>query len=188
VRSVVSRLLYFVAGAILLAVLRHHVEIRQLSLPFRLLRLQAQSPDTVLAMPIRTVSVNRVANTWHAPRSNGRTHQGVDIFTRRGTPILSASEGIVTRIGENGLGGKTVMVTGRGGRAYYYAHLADFAPDLSVGDSVHENTVLGFVGNTGNARTTSPHLHFGIYSAAGAINPLPLLVDRAVPRGRPGAA
>jgi peptidoglycan LD-endopeptidase LytH len=177
----------FIAAGILIALLRQHVEMRQLSLPFRLLRLQAQSPDTTLAMPIRNVSVNRVTNTWHAPRSSGRTHQGVDIFSRRGTPVLSASEGIVTRIGENGLGGKIVMVTGRGGRAYYYAHLADYAPYLAVGDFVDQSTVLGFVGNTGNARTTAPHLHFGIYSATGPMNPLPLLVDRAVPRQRSAA-
>ena len=181
-RSRPAKLLFFVAFAILIAVFRTELEA-----PFRFVRLQAQPPDAAIAMPIRTVSVKRIANTWHAPRPNGRTHQGVDIFARRGTPVLSVSEGIVTRIGESGLGGKVVFVTGRGGRAYYYAHLDGFAPDLEVGGFVHQNTVLGYVGNTGNARTTPPHLHFGVYTMTGAINPLPLLVDRAVPRDQKSA-
>jgi peptidoglycan LD-endopeptidase LytH len=169
-----------------MAILRTHVHgsFHRLGTPFKILRLQMEPPDSAIAMPVRTVPVNRIANTWHAPRPNGRTHEGVDIFARRGTPVLSVAEGIVTRIGENGLGGKVVIVTGRGGRAYYYAHLDRYAPDLAVGDAVHQNTVLGFVGNTGNARATPPHLHFGLYTISGAINPLPLLVDRAVPRSR----
>jgi peptidoglycan LD-endopeptidase LytH len=184
VAALPSKLLYFIVIAISIAVLRTRLEspVQRFGAPFRLLSLQLQRADRVLAMPVRTVSVTRVANTWQAPRPNGRRHEGVDIFARSGTPVLSVAEGIVSRIGENGLGGKIVTVAGRGGRAYYYAHLDDYGPDLAVGDTVHQNTVLGFIGNTGNARTTPPHLHFGVYTVSGAINPLPLLVDRAVRR------
>lgn len=79
------------------------------------------------------------------------------------------------RIGENRLGGLTVSVFGPGARTYYYAHLDAYAPELAVGDRVAPGTVLGFAGNTGNAKTTPPHLHFGVYGAGGAMNPLPLL-------------
>jgi len=106
-------------------------------------------------------------------------HQGQDIFAPRGTPIHSATEGYVVRIGENRLGGQTISVLGAGGRVYYYAHLDSYAPSLDVGDYVTPETVLGAVGTTGNAKNTSPHLHFGVYAATGAINPLPLLADRS---------
>jgi murein DD-endopeptidase MepM/ murein hydrolase activator NlpD len=84
----------------------------------------------------------------------------------------------VVRVGENRLGGNTVWVVGAGGRGYYYAHLDGYAEGLEVGDYVTPDTVLGYVGTTGNAVGTPPHLHFGVYTRAGAIDPLPLLADR----------
>ena len=141
-------------------------------------RLYTKSPDETLAMPVQNVSKKEIANTWHAPRGTDRRHQGQDIFAPRGTAILSATDGYIVRIGENSLGGQTVSVMGAGGRVYYYAHLESYAPGIKEGDYVTTNSVLGFVGNTGNAAGTPPHLHFGVYSAGGAINPLPLLKDR----------
>jgi murein DD-endopeptidase MepM/ murein hydrolase activator NlpD len=67
---------------------------------------------------------------------------------------------------------------GAGGRSYYYAHLDSYAQGISVGNWVTTETVLGYVGTTGNAQGTPPHLHFGVYTSTGAINPLPLLKDR----------
>ena len=144
-------------------------------MPWRLLRLQMQEPDTELLMPVQGVSVRRVADTWHAPRSGGRQHHGQDIFARRGAPILSATDGIVIRVGTNNLGGNIVSVAGAGGRMYYYAHLDSYADGLAVGKQIRAGDLIGYVGNTGNAAGTFPHLHFGVYTAAGAINPLPLL-------------
>lgn len=144
----------------------------------RVARLYTEAPDAKLAMPLKNVSKRAVADTWHAPRDGGRLHEGQDIFAPRGSPILSATTGYVYKIGENNLGGQTVSVIGRGGRIYYYAHLDHYAPGLQVGDPVTNRTVLGYVGTTGNAQGTPPHLHFGIYTLNGAINPLPLLTDR----------
>ncbi|HEY6215151.1 MAG TPA: M23 family metallopeptidase [Pyrinomonadaceae bacterium] len=144
----------------------------------RVARLYTQSPDTKLAMPLQDVSKRAIADTWQAPRGTGRHHEGQDIFAPRGTPILSATRGIIYKIGENPLGGQTVSVIGSGGRIYYYAHLDSYAPGIEVGDPVTTRTVLGYVGTTGNAQGTPPHLHFGVYTATGAINPLPLLTDR----------
>lgn len=67
---------------------------------------------------------------------------------------------------------------GNGGRLYYYAHLDGYAEGIKTGDTVLAGDTIGYVGNTGNARTTPPHLHFGAYTATGALDPLPLLVDR----------
>lgn len=151
--------------------------INRVTLPFKLATLYLEAPPEQLAMPIKTVAAKRVKDTWHAPRPGHRLHEGQDIFAPQGTAIYAATEGYVVGVGENELGGKTVSIVGAGGRRYYYAHLDDYAPTLAAGDHVTPNTVLGYVGTTGNARGTPPHLHFGVYEPAGAINPLPLLKE-----------
>ena len=144
----------------------------------RVAKLYTQSPDTKIAMPLEDVSRKAVADTWGAPRGVGRSHEGQDIFAPKGTPILSATNGYIYKIGENNLGGQTVSVIGSGGRVYYYAHLDSYAKGIAVGDRVSKRSVLGYVGTTGNAQGTPPHLHFGIYTLTGAINPLPLHASR----------
>ena len=140
--------------------------------------------DDALLMPVEGVRVSQVADTWGAARSEGRTHEGQDIFAPRGTPIYSATQGYVYRIGENPLGGNTVVVIGGGGIRYYYAHLDSFAEELREGEYVTAETLLGYVGNTGNAATTPPHLHLGMYGGSyescdwDAVNPYSFLVDR----------
>ena len=143
-------------------------------------QLYTKDPDPTIAMPFTEVSKKQIANTWHAPRGD-RQHEGQDIFAPRGTPVLSATEGYIVNIGENNLGGQTVSVIGAGGRTYYYAHLDSYAPNINEGDYVTRQTLLGYVGTTGNANGTPPHLHFGVYAPGGAMNPLPLLADRPAP-------
>jgi murein DD-endopeptidase MepM/ murein hydrolase activator NlpD len=147
----------------------------------RVAKLYTEEPHSRIKMPVDDVTTRQVTDTWHAPRSGGRLHEGQDIFAPKGTKVLSATNGYVYKIGENNLGGQTVSVISSGGRVYYYAHLDAYAPGLEVGDRVTTKTVLGFVGTTGNAQGTPPHLHFGIYGFGGAINPLPLITDRTVP-------
>ena len=145
-------------------------------------RLPAE-PDTTLYMPVEGVSVASVTDTWGAPRGGGRSHEGQDIFAPRGTPVYSATPGYIYRVGTSTLGGKVVWVMGAGGRRYYYAHLDSWA-DIEEGQAVTVDTLLGYIGNTGNATTTPPHLHFGIYSGSRRTcdrevhDPLPLLVNR----------
>ena len=140
--------------------------------------LYAKAPDQNLEMHVQGVTKSQVADTWHVPREGDRLHEGQDIFAKRGTPVLSATDGYIFRIGENKLGGQTVSVIGAGGRIYYYAHLDSYAPNMAAGDHVTTQTVLGYVGNTGNAAGGPTHLHFGVYAREGALNPLPLLTDR----------
>lgn len=147
----------------------------------RILKLYTQEPDSRLAMPLEDVRKKEIADTWQAPRGAERKHEGQDIFAPRGTPILSATSGYVYNIGENNLGGQTVSVISKGGRVYYYAHLDSYARGIQIGDRVTTRTVLGYVGTTGNAQGTPPHLHFGVYTSSGAINPLPMLMDRIPP-------
>jgi murein DD-endopeptidase MepM/ murein hydrolase activator NlpD len=130
------------------------------------------SPGT-LAVPVVGVKRAALHTSFGEPRSGHRKHQGIDIFAHRGTPVVAAAEGIVIRIGTTDrLGGNTVWVAGKPSTLYYYAHLDRFQRGLHVGDHVDQGDVLGYVGNTGNARTTPPHLHFGVYPAARAFWPV----------------
>lgn len=144
--------------------------------PRMLWQITRMDPPTTLPVPVDGVAAGRIADTWHGPRDGGaRQHEGVDIFAPRGTPVRSSTVGIVATIRDGGLGGKQVWVLGPARERHYYAHLDDWAPGLRTGDVVQPGTLLGFVGTTGNAQGTPPHLHYGIYGADGALNPWPLL-------------
>lgn len=143
------------------------------------MRLAAMPAPATLAMPVANVRPSGLRDTWHASRPPARRHEGIDIFATRGTPVVSATEGIFLRRGESRLGGKVVWVLGPAGHRHYYAHLDDYAL-VAAGERITAGTVLGYVGNTGNARTTPPHLHYGVYTSSGPVNPYPLLV----PEGR----
>lgn len=137
--------------------------------------LQRQPTPTSLPVPVDGVRARRIADTWGGPRNGGRQHQGVDIFAIRGTVVRSTTPGIVLRVAEFGIGGKHVWVLGPAGERHYYAHLDGWAPGLARGSRVATGTPLGFVGDTGNAKGTPPHLHYGLYGTGGARNPWPLL-------------
>ena len=143
--------------------------------PRTLWELSRMPAPRAVAMPVAGVEARAVADTFGAPRGADRSHEGVDIFARRGTDVVSATLGVVSSVREGGLGGRQVWVLGPGRQRHYYAHLDDWAPGLAAGDVVYPGSVLGHVGDTGNARGTPPHLHYGIYGSGGAIDPLPLL-------------
>ena len=161
--------------ALLLAGLAGWVVIETRPAWHRYYRLWTAPAPAYLPMPVQGVAAGSVANSWHAPRDGGsRKHIGIDIFAKRGTAVLSPVEGVVIGLGRDRLGGNTVRVLGPGRQVHYFAHLDGFS-DVKPRDWVHPGAVLGFVGNTGNARGTAPHLHYGIYGPTGAINPYPLL-------------
>ncbi len=117
-----------------------------------------------------------VGSFWADNRDGGkRSHEGVDIFADKGTPVVAVTDGIIINTGERGLGGKQVWLRdGVFGKSIYYAHLDSIG--TTDGKRVKAGDTLGFVGNTGNAKTTPPHLHFGIYKGSiGAINPYPFI-------------
>ena len=116
-----------------------------------------------------------LTDTWGGARSEGRTHEGIDIFAKRNTPIQATTHGIITRVGDDRLGGRVVFIVGSGGAGHYYAHLEDYA-DISVNDWVEAGDTIGYVGDSGNAKGTPPHVHYGIYINGSAVNPYPLLM------------
>jgi len=164
--------------------LRFEMRARYRTVLPRFLAWVAEQPAERLLMPVDGLRVAQVTDTWGAPRG-GRPHQGQDLFAPRGTPVRSAAAGFVYRIDDLSLGGLSVTVVGDGGRRYFYTHLDAVPDDLREGQRVDVDTVLGFVGTSGNAAGTPPHLHLGVYQGTEedpcawvALDPLPLLTDR----------
>ncbi len=111
-------------------------------------------------------------NDWGYPRSGGRTHKGTDMFARAGTPLVAVESGEIDRVtnADVGLGGITIWLKGDSGTRYYYAHNSLNA--ASVGQRVQGGQVIAYVGNTGNAASTPPHVHFEVHPGGGsAVNP-----------------
>ena len=137
-------------------------------------RVSTTPAPQALPIPVKGVAPRALHDSWGDPRGGGRRHEGIDIFAPRGTPVVAPIAGLVMHVGHDRLGGNVVRVLGPGGQTHYFAHLDRFA-ELRRWQVVQPGDVLGYVGNTGNARGGSPHLHYGIYGASGAINPFPLL-------------
>jgi murein DD-endopeptidase MepM/ murein hydrolase activator NlpD len=128
--------------------------------------------EPALLFPVASARLVDLQSVFGDPRDAGRRrHEGVDIFATRGTPVVAASDGIVTRVTETRIGGRVVWLWDlRRSLTLYYAHLDE--QHVTAGERVRAGEVIGTVGNTGNARTTPPHLHFGIYERGlGAIDP-----------------
>jgi murein DD-endopeptidase MepM/ murein hydrolase activator NlpD len=118
-------------------------------------------------------------DSWMAPRSGGRRHEGVDIISPRGTPVVAAVDGTITRQGfdsPGSLGGNTLRLTAAGptGTYYFMGHFESFAEGIKVGAEVKAGDVIAYVGSTGN--TSVPHLHFEVHPNGGpAVNPYPVV-------------
>jgi hypothetical protein len=144
--------------------------------------------EAALPFPVKGRAEDAVGSLFGTARDAGaRHHEGIDIFAPRLTPVMAVADGRATPR-ENKLGGNTVWLS-TPGTSYYYAHLERVA--VGSGQRVRVGDVIGYVGNSGNAGTTDPHLHFGIYRwGKGAVDPFPLLQARrfAEPSaGLPGA-
>jgi len=127
-----------------------------------------------LGFPTQT-GRNNIKSFWGDGRDEGhRKHEGVDIFGTFRSPVLATNDGTIVKVNENNLGGKVVWFRPKGkDYTLYYAHLDEqIARD---GQNVLAGDTLGLMGNTGNARNTATHLHFGIYTFGGAIDPLPFI-------------
>lgn len=146
-----------------------------------------------LAIPVVGISASRLTDTFSAARGGGaRRHNAIDIMAPRGTPVVAAADGVVERLhANNRLGGITAYVRSDDGAwTYYYAHLDGYAPGLQQGQRIRRGDPIGFVGSTGNAAATAPHLHFAVsrmgptdrWWQGTPVNPYPLLVGRMASR------
>ncbi len=131
-----------------------------------------------LAFPVEDTGPGDVWSFFGDPRDGGaRIHHGIDIFAPRGTPVLAVSDGEIVRVGRRDRGGNVVVLRDTiRGLQVYYAHLESHLVENGV--SVRAGDVLGTVGNTGNAVTTPPHLHIGIYQGGWRrpVDPWPYMV------------
>jgi murein DD-endopeptidase MepM/ murein hydrolase activator NlpD len=139
-------------------------------------------------VPVRGIAAVSLADTYADARSEGRSHDAIDIMAPAGTPVLAAADGHVEKLFTSDRGGLTLYQFEPGGRyAYYYAHLQAYAPGLHEKQQLRQGEVVGYVGRTGNASADAPHLHFAIFVLGPekqwwegtAINPYPLLHGKA---------
>jgi len=121
------------------------------------------SVTPVLLNPVKGANNRSIGSFYGDPRDGGkRKHEGIDIFAKKGTPVIAPTAGIVTRVSTGGLGGKIIWMNDlKRGHSYYFAHLD--SQFVRSGKRVSQGDVLGTVGNTGNAKYTPSHLHFGVY-------------------------
>jgi hypothetical protein len=134
-----------------------------------------------LLFPINKSDKPRMSSFWGASRDNGtRSHEGIDIVAKKYTPVIAVADGYILAVKDGGLGGKTISLKPHNkDYSAYYAHLDQ--QFVTNGQEVHAGDTLGLVGNTGNAAKTVPHLHFGIYTNYGAIDPLAFIEENNVP-------
>lgn len=156
------------------------------AIPSNTVRMLKRRREILIRYPCLTPGNYRfpvVGKTWFedsygADREGGkRTHEGTDLFSPEGTPIISICGGTVEQLGWNRLGGERVGVRGDDGNYYYYAHLQTISSKLVRGKRIEAGEKIGSMGHTGDALTTPDHLHFGIELPNGQwINPYTFLV------------
>lgn len=139
--------------------------------------------DVPLMVPVQGVTVAQLHDTFSDARAQGRVHEAIDIMAPRGTPVLAVADGTVEKLFTSVPGGLTIYQFEPGGRyAYYYAHLDRYADGLQEKQAIRRGEVIGYVGSTGNADPSAPHLHFAIFELGPerqwwkgtALNPYPV--------------
>lgn len=144
------------------------------------------APLAGLSIPVQGTTAARLADTFTDARSEGRSHDAIDIMAAAGTPVLAVADGYVEKLFDSERGGLTIYQFEPTGRyAYYYAHLQRYADGLAEKQSIRRGQVIGYVGSTGNADPAAPHLHFAIFLLGPerrwwegtAINPYPVLAQ-----------
>lgn len=138
---------------------------------------QAATPTSGLLESFPVPMTCRFWDTWGAPRSGGRKHEGVDIAAASGTPVYAVQDGRISRRQADYQGsrpGNAIWLTAADGTYYFYGHLSSFAKGVGVDSPVRAGDVIGYVGSTGNALI--PHLHLEIHPGGGGpVNPYPIL-------------
>ncbi len=139
-------------------------------------RTLGSTATAALPVPILFgVEPEDIEDTWRDPRPGGRVHEGVDIAAPSGAIVVSPTEAVVTNVGFDRSGGNYVITANPGGEQFYYAHLEGIADTLMPGARLEKGDIIGTIGTTGNAQSTGPHLHFGMYYRGSAVYPNPRL-------------
>ena len=140
-----------------------------------------------LLVPVAGIRAEDLRDTFTESRSEGRTHNAIDIIAPQGAPVLAAADGIIVKLFQSEKGGITLYQRGTDGKTiYYYAHLDRYADGVAENKAVRRGDVIGFVGDTGNATPGNYHLHFAVwitedpkrYWDGANLNPYPLLTGK----------
>ena len=140
-----------------------------------------------LIVPVAGVRPEQLVDTFDAARTEGRTHDAIDIIAPAETPVLAAADGKILKLFQSDRGGTTIyQLSTNQEMVFYYAHLSHYAEGLTEGAFVRQGEVIAYVGDTGNAGPGNYHLHFSIaivsdpkrYWEGTNINPYPLLRNR----------
>lgn len=116
------------------------------------------------------------SDDWLASRAGGRYHEGIDLFAARGTPVVAVADGTLFRVGYSGISGYRLWLRDGAGTEFFYAHLDGYAPAAGEGAFVRKGTVIGYNGDSGDAKGTSPHVHFEIHPGGGGpVRPYPIV-------------
>jgi murein DD-endopeptidase MepM/ murein hydrolase activator NlpD len=157
---------------------------REMAIAFRPRNAERTIESPRLIVPVAGVRRQELRDSFGAARSGGRAHLGVDIMARDGTPVLAAATGTIVKRDSSGLGGISLYQRDLDGTTiYFYAHLSRYAAGIKEGDLVRQGDLIAYVGHTGNAQASAPHLHFGVYTVTDPnrwwhgrdLNPYPLL-------------
>ena len=140
-----------------------------------------------LTMPVQGYDAHRLRDNFDEMRGGVRRHEALDIMAPRGTPVVAADDGVIAKLFRSAAGGITIyQFDGSQQYAYYYAHLDHYRDGLREGEAVKRGDLIGYVGSTGNAPESAPHLHFTIFELGPdkkwwrgkAVNPYPYLASR----------
>ncbi len=142
-------------------------------------------PQASFGFPIDPSVKSNIGSLWGVGRDGGiRKHEGIDIFAPAKSPAVAVADGYITSVSENNLGGKVIfMRPDETNYNVYYAHLHEQL--VTMGQRVKAGDVIGLTGNTGNAKNTPSHLHFGIYTFEGPIDPLAFVENRKIVASKP---
>ena len=147
---------------------------------------KATTPPALL-MPVHGYDPRKLRDNFDEMRGGVRKHEALDIMAARGTPVVAVDDGVITKLFRSVAGGITIYQYDSSSTfVYYYAHLDRYADGLKEGQLVKRGEVIGFVGSTGNAPASAPHLHFTIFELGPekrwwrgkAVNPYPYLAAR----------
>ena len=124
--------------------------------------INISSPGTLL-IPVQGVTADNLTDTFNDARSEGRTHDAIDIPAAAGTPVLAAADGEIAKFHDSVAGGTTIyQISADKKYFFYYAHLQSRAAGIAEKQFVRQGTTIGYVGDTGNAGPGNYHLHFAI--------------------------
>jgi murein DD-endopeptidase MepM/ murein hydrolase activator NlpD len=150
-------------------------------------KLRAIATKGGFAFPV--AGKHRFSDDWGAPRQDTGFHEGNDVFADAGTPVVAVTDGVLRRVGTARVPGNRLYLYSKRGDYYFYGHLSSFARDARSGLRVKAGQVIGFVGSTGDAEQTPPHVHFEVHPGAGdAVDPYPFLRAWEKKRDVPEAA